>query len=118
LVWLIVVDADHPSMTQSCVVSDVQLLNQAYIDADAKMCMQDEEQDPIRVTIRAERKVLDRISASDIRAVADLQPAVSLDTDPVMVPINAVCVGIATEEMQVTPHYLRLHVEDKETKEC
>ena len=99
LVWLIVVNADNPIMTESFVVSDVQLLNEAYIDADGKMCMQDEEQDPIRVTIRAERKVLDRISASDIRAVADLQQAVSLDTDPVMVPITAVCAGIAPEDI-------------------
>ena len=117
LVWLIVVNADNPIMTESFVVSDVQLLNEAYIDADGKMCMQDEEQDPIRVTIRAERKVLDRISASDIRAVADLQQAVSRDTDPVMVPITAVCAGIAPEDIQVTPQNLSLHVEDKDTQE-
>ena len=117
LVWLIVVNADNPIMTESFVVSDVQLLNEAYIDADGKMCMQDEEQDPIRVTIRAERKVLDRISASDIRAVADLQQAISLDTDPVMVPITAVCAGIAPEDIQVTPQNLSLHVEDKDTQE-
>ena len=117
LVWLIVVNADNPIMTESFVVSDVQLLNEAYIDADGKMCMQDEEQDPIRVTIRAERKVLDRISASDIQAVADLQQAVSLDTDPVMVPITAVCAGIAPEDIQVTPQNLSLHVEDKDTQE-
>ena len=117
LVWLIVVNADNPIMTESFVVSDVQLLNDANIDADGKMCMQDEEQDPIRVTIRAERKVLDRISASDIRAVADLQQAVSLDTDPVMVPITAVCAGIAPEDIQVTPQNLSLHVEDKDTQE-
>lgn len=117
LVWLIVVNADNPIMTESFVVSDVQLLNEAYIDADGKMCMQDEEQDPIRVTIRAERKVLDRISASDIRAVADLQQAVSLDTDPVMVPITAVCAGISPEDIQVTPQNLSLHVEDKDTQE-
>ena len=86
-VWLIVVNADNPIMTKSFVISDVQLLNEAYIDADGKMCMQDDEQQPIRVTIRAERKILDGISTSDIRAVADLQQAVSLDTDPVMVPI-------------------------------
>lgn len=68
-------------MTKSFVISDVQLLNEAYIDADGKMCMQDDEQQPIRVTIRAERKILDGISTSDIRAVADLQQAVSLNTD-------------------------------------
>ena len=33
-VWLIVVNADNPIMTKSFVISDVQLLNEAYIDAD------------------------------------------------------------------------------------
>ena len=56
-------------------------MNEAYIDADGKMCMQDEEQVPIRVTIKAQRKILDKISVNNIRAVADLQQAVSLNTD-------------------------------------
>ncbi len=116
-VWLIVVNADNPIMTESFVISDVQLLNEAYIDADGKMCMQDEEQEPIRVTIRAERKILDGISVSDIRAVADLQQAVSLDTDPVMVPITAFCDGISPDNIEVTPQNLSLHVEDKDTQE-
>lgn len=116
-VWLIVVNADNPIMTESFVISDVQLLNEAYIDADGKMCMQDEEQEPIRVTIRAERKILDGISVSDIRAVADLQQAVSLNTDPVMVPITAFCDGISPDNIEVTPHNLSLHVEDKDTQE-
>lgn len=104
-------------MTKSFVISDVQLLNEAYIDADGKMCMQDDEQQPIRVTIRAERKILDGISTSDIRAVADLQQAVSLNTDPVMVPITALCDGVSPENIQVSPQNLSLHVEDKDTQE-
>ena len=83
LVWLFVVNVNNPIGTKSFVISDVQLLNEAYIDADGKMCMQDEQQVPIRVTIKAQRKILDRISLDDIRAVADLQQAVSLNTDPV-----------------------------------
>ena len=117
LVWLIVVNADNPIITESFNVTDVQLLNEAYIDADGKMCMQDEEQAPIRVTIKAERKILDKISAADIRAVADLQQAVSLDTDPVMVPVVASCEGIAQDDIQVYPQNLSLHVEDKSTQE-
>ena len=88
VVWLLVVNIDNPIGTKSFVISDVQLLNEAYIDADGKMCMQDSEQVPIRVTIKAQRKVLDKITVNDLRAVADLQQAVSLKTDPVMVQIT------------------------------
>ena len=67
LVWLLVVNINNPIGTKSFVISDVQLLNEAYIDADGKMCMQDEEQVPIRVTIKAQRKILDKISVNNIR---------------------------------------------------
>ena len=97
LVWLFVVNVNNPIGTKSFVISDVQLLNEAYIDADGKMCMQDEQQVPIRVTIKAQRKILDRISLDDIRAVADLQQAVSLNTYPVMVPITVSCDRILQE---------------------
>ena len=33
VVWLLVVNIDNPIGTKSFVVSDVQLLNEAYIDA-------------------------------------------------------------------------------------
>ena len=97
-IWLLVINLDNPIITKTFVVTDVQLLNEAYIDADGKMCMRDEEQQPIRVTIKAKRKILDDISVMDIRAVADLQQAVSLDTTPVMVPITASVGKIPTRE--------------------
>lgn len=117
LVWLLVVNVDNPIVTKTFVVTDVQLLNEAYIDADGKMCMRDDEQEPIRVTVKAQRKVLDEISSLDIRAVADLQQAVSLDTNPVMVPITASISGIQPDNIEVSPQNLSLHIEDKETQE-
>lgn len=117
LVWLLVVNVDNPIGTKSFVITDVQLLNEAYIDADGKMCMQDEEQVPIRVTIKAQRKILDKLSVNDIRAVADLQQAVSLNTDPVMVPITVSCDKISSDNIEVSPQNLSLHIEDKDTQE-
>ena len=117
LVWLLVVNINNPIETKSFVISDVQLLNEAYIDADGKMCMQDEEQVPIRVTIKAQRKILDKISVNNIRAVADLQQAVSLNTDPVMVPITVLCDHIMQDNIEVSPQNLSLHLEDKDTQE-
>lgn len=36
LVWLLVVNINNPISTKSFIVSDVELLNEAYIDADGK----------------------------------------------------------------------------------
>ena len=117
LIWLLVVNADDPIGTKSFVIGDVQLLNEAYLDADGKMCMQDDKQESIRVTIKANRKTLDRITASDIKAVADLQQAVSLNTDPVMVPITVSCDKVLPDNIEVTPQNLSIHIEDKDTQE-
>ena len=117
VVWLLVVNIDNPIGTKSFVVSDVQLLNEAYIDADGKMCIQDSEQTPIRVTIKAQRKILDKLTVADLRATADLQQAVSLDTDPVMVPITVSCEKVSPNNIEVTPNNLSLHLEDKDTQE-
>ena len=117
LIWLLVVNADNPIVTKSFVIGDVQLLNEAYLDADGKMCMQDDKQESIRVTIKANRKTLDRITASDIKAVADLQQAVSLNTDPVMVPITVSCDKVLPDNIEVTPKNLSIHIEDKDTQE-
>ena len=117
LIWLLVVNADNPIGTKSFVIGDVQLLNEAYLDADGKMCMQDDKQESIRVTIKTNRKTLDHITASDIKAVADLQQAVSLNTDPVMVPITVSCDKVLPDNIEVTPQNLSIHIEDKDTQE-
>ena len=93
LIWVLVVNVDNPIDQKNITIQgdNVELLNKAYVDSANMMCMQDDDPDPVRVTITAERKTLSRINASDITVTADLQQAVSLDTDPVMVPITASC---------------------------
>lgn len=117
IVWVLVVNVDNPIITKSYIINNVEVLNTAYIEDDGKMFMQEEEQDPIRVVLKAERKTLSRIKASDIHAAADLQQAVSLNTDPVMVPITVSCAGVDAEDIEVTPRNLSIHIEDKDTQE-
>lgn len=117
LVWLIVVNVDNPIVDKTFVIQNVDLVNEAYIDDTGKVCMQDEKQTSVRVTITGERKLLSRISVDDIHAAADLQQAVSLDTNPVMIPITATCTGISPSNIRVTPQNLSVQLEDKVTGE-
>ena len=89
LVWLIVVNVDDPIITKGVVISDVQIINEAYVDQLGQMVMQDDSENTVRVYITGERKTVNRLTSSDIKAVADLQQAQSTDTDPVMIPITA-----------------------------
>ena len=60
-----------------------------------------------------------QVRLSDITAVADLQQAVSLDTDPVMVPITVTCLasGVLPSDIKVTPQNLTVNLDEKETQE-
>ena len=117
LVWLIVVNVDDPIVTKGFVISDVQIINEAYVDQLGEMVMQDDSENTVRVYITGSRKTVNRITSSDIKAVADLQQAQSTDTDPVMIPITATCSGILAENIRVSPQNLSVHLEKKVTKE-
>ena len=103
LVWLIVVNVDDPIITKGFVISDVQIINEAYVDQLGEMVMQDDRENSVRVYITGDRKTVNRLTSSDIKAVADLQQAQSTDTDP--------------ENISVSPQNLSVHLEKKVTKE-
>ena len=122
VVWLIVVNIDNPVGTNYYTITDVELINKEYVESSdtiGKMCMPEENQDSVRVAITASKKIRDRIRLSDITAVADLQQAVSLDTDPVMVPITVTCsaAGVLPSDIKVTPQNLTVNLDEKETQE-
>lgn len=122
VVWLIVVNIDNPVGTNYYTITDVELINKEYVESSdtiGKMCMPEENQDSVKVAITASKKVRDRIRLSDITAVADLQQAVSLDTDPVMVPITVTCLasGVLPSDIKVTPQNLTVNLDEKETQE-
>lgn len=122
VVWLIVVNIDNPVGTNYYTITNVELINKEYVESSdtiGKMCMPEEDQDTVRVAITADKKTRDKIRVSDISAVADLQQAVSLDTNPVMVPITVICSvsGIGPGDIKVTPQNLSVNLDEKETQE-
>ena len=119
LVWLLVVNIDNPTENRTFVITGdrISLVNTQYVDSFNKMCLLDDDRDPVRVTLTAERKVLRRMTTSAIRLTADLQQAVSLDTSPVMVPITAVCDSVSASNIKVTPQYMAIRLEDKVSQE-
>ncbi|MBQ0001238.1 MAG: hypothetical protein KBT01_06845 [Clostridiales bacterium] len=119
LVWLIVVNVDNPTVTSSFTIplSNIEVLNEAYVDSTGMMCMLDDSQNGIRVHVTGERKTVRKLSNSDFHAAADLQQAVSLDTDPVMIPITVTCPGISAANIEINPKNLKVHLREKKTQE-
>ena len=122
VLWLIVVNIDNPTGTNYYTLNDVELINKEYVESSdtiGKMCMPEQNQDSIKVAITATKKIRDKIKVTDISAVADLQQAVSLDTNPVMVPITVSCSvpGVSPSDIKVTPQNLSVNLDEKETQE-
>ena len=122
VVWLIVVNIDNPVGTNYYTLTNVELINKEYVESSdtiGKMCMPEEKQDSIRIAITTNKKIRDKIKVSDITATADLQQAVSLDTNPVMVPITVTCSvpGVTPNDIKVTPQNLSVNLDEKETQE-
>lgn len=115
LVWMIVVNVDNPTRTVSYTIQNVEIVNQTYVDQ--KVCLPDNEQQNVRVYITADRKTLSKITATDIRAFADLQQALTYDEDPVMLPITVTCDGIPQNNIQVVPNNFAVHLQEKKTQE-
>ena len=122
VVWLIVVNIDNPVGTNYYTLTNVELINKEYVESSdtiGKMGMPEEKQDSIRIAITTNKKIRDKIKVSDITATADLQQAVSLDTNPVMVPITVTCSvpGVTPNDIKVTPQNLSVNLDEKETQE-
>ena len=117
VLWLLVGNINNPTISKSYTVTNVELVNEAYIDETGLVCLRDVEETPVRVTITAERKQLNGLSTSDISAVADLQQAVSLETNPVMIPVLVTCNGISPENISVYPKNIAVKLEEKVTSE-
>lgn len=63
LVWLIVVNVDDPIITKGFVISDVQIINEAYVDQLGEMVMQDDRENSVRVYITGDRKTVNRLTS-------------------------------------------------------
>ena len=119
LVWLLVVNIDNPIISRSFTIQNIEILNEAYIDdvlEDAgKVALRNAESPTVRVTITGERKNVNGITSGDIHLTADMQQALSLNTDPVMIPIVASCDKNGVASITVSPPNLSVKLEDKAT---
>lgn len=117
LIWLLVVNIDNPIQTRLIPGVKVQILNEAYIESGGQMCLIEEGQDTVTVRVTGKRKTVEDLTAADISATADLKQMLSLDANPVMVPISVACSGISQENLQAIPQNMEIVIEEMMTQE-
>ena len=90
VIWYVVVSVNDPIVKERFDVP-VQVTNEAYIAAGKKTYQIEEEYQTVTVTVTDNNSVVSRLKASDITVTADLTQIVTMDTNPVYVPIKATC---------------------------
>lgn len=116
-IWMFVVNVDDPITTKKFTGVPVQILNTAYIEKNGQMYLQKQGQDTTTVVVTGRRKQLQKLTASDVVATADFRQAVSLSTDPVMLPISVTCKGIEQDKLVATPRNIAVTLEQTQSQE-
>ena len=103
IIWYVVTSVSDPIVTRTFSDIPVQITNASYIAEGRKTYQVSEQYQSIAVSIKGNRSVVNGVTADDITVTADLTQIVTMDTDPVYVPVTAVCSGISSNS-NVTIH--------------
>lgn len=117
VIWLLVVNIDDPIVSDTIPGVTVTIKNESYVESAGLMCLVEEDQDIVSVTIKGKRSVVDNVKASDIKAVADLTQITDMRTTPVMVPISVSCPGISPANIKTEPLNMSISLDDMMTQE-
>lgn len=111
--WFWVTNLEDPVKTQNFSDIPITITNGSYLESMGLTCILSET-DKVKVSIEGNRSVVDKISSSDIVVTADLTQIVSLDSDPVMVPITATCTkypNMSADSINTYPSSISLDLE-------
>lgn len=111
--WFWVTNLEDPVKIQNFNEVPITITNGSYLESMGLTCILSET-DSVKVSIEGNRSVVDRITSSDIVVTADLTQIVSLDSDPVMVPITATCTkypNLSSDSITTYPSSIELNLE-------
>ena len=115
VIWYVVVSVNDPIVKERFDVP-VQVTNEAYIAAGKKTYQIEEEYQTVTVTVTDNNSVVSRLKASDITVTADLTQIVTMDTNPVYVPIKAKCSMVKQEKLSTVTATIPVEIEDVDSE--
>lgn len=116
ILWIIVTNLNDPVDSKSFDNIPVRILNTQILDDTNRVYQVLDDTDIIpRVTVRASRSVISRISQHDIIARADINEMSSLDTIAVNISVNNVS-DLEINEIIPPNNILRLEIEDRKER--
>ncbi len=112
ILWWAVVNVDDPVRTNNYSV-EVFVKNPQVVTNAGKSYKIDDSLRNIKVSVKARRKVLDELKASDISATADL---LEMDTSTGVVPIRVEIKGHEYIEATASPRNIQIAMEETQKK--
>lgn len=115
LLWLVVINSQDPVETATFEDIPVTIINEAALAAKDKI-PEVVEGDTITVVVEARRSVCDKLTKSDIVAVADFEKISVTDAVPIDVSVN----GYSEREVEIVRglnQVMKLRLEDSITKD-
>ena len=88
LIWLLVMNIENPSITQTYTDIPVTFVNESYIESMNNIALMVDGKDSVNVRIRAVSDTIKKLNKENITAVADLTQIIDMDSDPIMVPVT------------------------------
>ena len=83
LIWLLVMNIENPSITQTYTDIPVTFVNESYIESMNNIALMVDGKDSVNVRIRAVSDTIKKLNKENITAVADLTQIIDMDSDSV-----------------------------------
>ena len=113
----IIMNINDPVVTRIIYDVPVNVVNTSYIESMGLSYKISDGYDTIAVTVRGNRSLVESLTASRFNVTADLTQIISLETDPVMVPLTVYCPSISSENLTASPRNINIDIEEMVSKE-
>lgn len=113
LLWVVVVSINDPVRTQTFSRIQVEVVNSSAITSEGKVYEILDNSNVINIEVKARRSALDKVSADDFKATADMQNIQLMK----YVPINVSCTrNVEIQSITTKTPNLKISIEDSDTK--
>ena len=117
IIWLIIMNINDPVVTRIIYDVPVNVVNTSYIESIGLSYKISDGYDTVAVTVRGNRSLVESLTSSRFNVTADLTQIISLETDPVMVPLTVYCPSISSENLTASPRNINIDIEEMVSKE-
>lgn len=110
VVWFLVVNVNNPVITKTISGIQVEITNAEYVES-LGLSASASDAGTVSVTLSGNRSEIEPLTKENVSAIADLTQIISLDADPIMVPVKVTVNGMDNLNASVYPGNVKISLE-------